>query len=246
MKFDVITLFPEIFHSPLNESIIGKAIDKGLIKIDLHNIRDFTQDRHKVVDDAPYGGGDGMVMKPGPVIRAIEAVRKENTTVILLSPKGKRFDQKEAKRLSEKEHLLLICGRYEGIDERVSDYIDETLSIGDFIMTGGEIAALAIVDSVARLLPEVLGGKDSAKEESFSWDILEYPHYTRPAVYREKSVPDVLLSGNHEEIRKWRRKEALRETIKMRPDLLEKKELTSEDMKFLGEIRDEEKGSDRN
>ncbi|MBE9535665.1 MAG: tRNA (guanosine(37)-N1)-methyltransferase TrmD [Proteobacteria bacterium] len=237
MKFDILTLFPSFFDSPLSESIMKRAISKKLIDVGLHNIRDFTHDKHKVVDDAPYGGGSGMVMKPGPIVEGIEQLRRKNSRVILLSPQGRPFDQNKAVELSNEEHLILVCGRYEGIDERVTDYVDETISIGDFVITGGELAALTIVDAVARLIPGVLGCSESAKEESFSWDILEYPHYTRPAKFRDKGVPDVLLSGNHEEIRRWRRREALKKTVLNRPDLLEGAELEKEDIKMLNEIK---------
>ena len=241
MRIDIITLFPNMFDSPLNESILKRAIERDLLKIGLHNLRDFTQDRHRVVDDTPYGGGDGMVMKVGPLVEAIESLRGDNSTVILLSPRGKVFNQAEAKRLSEERHLILICGRYEGVDERVLSFIDEEISLGDFIMTGGEIAALGIVDAVARLVPGVLGSSGSLEEESFSWEILEYPHYTRPAEFRGLKVPEVLLSGNHESIRRWRRKEALRTTLKSRPDLLETFEAGVEDSSLLEEIK--KKGS---
>ena len=237
MKFDILTLFPSFFDSPLSESIMKRAISKKLIDVGLHNIRDFTHDKHKVVDDAPYGGGSGMVMKPGPIVEGIEQLRRKNSRVILLSPQGRPFDQNKAVELSNEEHLILVCGRYEGIDERVTDYVDETISIGDFVITGGELAALTIVDAVARFIPGVLGCSESAKEESFSWDILEYPHYTRPAKFRDKGVPDVLLSGNHEEIRRWRRREALKKTVLNRPDLLEGAELEKEDIKMLNEIK---------
>ena len=240
MIFDIITLFPRIFETPLNESILKRAIEKGLIETRLHNLRDYTHDKHNVVDDTPYGGGSGMVMKAPPIIEAIETIKQENSTVIMLSPRGKRFDQAAAKRLSQKENLILLCGRYEGIDERVMPYVDEVISIGDFVMTGGEIGALAIVDAVSRLIPGVLGSEDSISEESFSWDILEYPHYTKPSDYIGEKVPQVLLSGNHEAIRKWRRKEAMRETLKSRPDLLENLELSKEDNKFLEEIKKEQ------
>ena len=239
MIFDVITLFPGIFESPLNESIIKRAIDKGIIEVRLHNLRDFTHDKHRVVDDTPYGGGSGMVMKVEPIVEAIESLRKEESTVILLSPQGKPFVQPVAKSLSLRRHLILICGRYEGIDERVATYVDEVISLGDFVMTGGEVAALAIIDSVARLIPNVLGSHDSTEEESFSWDILEYPHYTRPAEFRGENVPAHLLSGNHEKIRQWRRKEALRKTLETRPDIIEKLELSDEDKGYMEEIHKE-------
>lgn len=237
MKFDILTLFPSLFDSPLNESIMKRAISEKLIDVHLHNIRDYTHDKHRTVDDAPYGGGSGMVMKPGPIVEGIEQLRKKNSRVILLSPQGRPFDQDKAVKLSKEEHLVLICGRYEGIDERVTDYVDETISIGDFIITGGELAALTIVDAVSRLIPGVLGCSESAKEESFSWDILEYPHYTRPATFRDKAVPEVLLSGNHEEIRLWRRKEALKKTLHIRPDLLEHEGLEESDIRFIDEIK---------
>ena len=240
MIFDVITLFPGIFESPLNESIIKRAIDKGIIEVRLHSLRDFTHDKHRVVDDTPYGGGSGMVMKVEPIVEAIESLRKEDSTVILLSPQGSPFNQSAAKKLSFKKHLIFICGRYEGIDERVASYVDEVISLGDFVMTGGEVAALAIIDSVARLIPDVLGSHDSTEEESFSWDILEYPHYTRPAEFRGEKVPSHLISGNHEKIRQWRRKEALRKTLKTRPDIIEKLELSDEDKGYLEDIQKEE------
>lgn len=239
MTFDIITLFPGIFESPLNESIIKRAIDNQIIEVRLHNLRDFTHDRHRVVDDAPYGGGSGMVMKPEPIVEAIESLKKDDSLVILLSPQGRRFDQTEAKTLSLKKHLIFICGRYEGIDERVASYVDEVISIGDFILTGGEVAALTIIDAVARLIPDVLGSRDSIREESFSWDILEYPHYTRPEAFRGEKVPGVLLSGNHEAIRKWRRKEALRKTLDNRPDIIDTLELAAEDRIYLKEIKEE-------
>lgn len=238
MRFDVITLFPGMFDSPLDESIVGRAIDSGLIEVELHNLRDFTRDRHSVVDDAPYGGGGGMVMKAEPVVKAIESLRGEGTTAILLTPRGRRFNQGMAQRLSGRKHLILICGRYEGIDERVTGYVDEEISMGDFVMTGGEIAALAVIDSVTRLIPGVLGCKESAVEESFSWELLEYPHYTRPRIFRGEKVPEILLSGNHEAIRKWRRREALRKTMKNRPDIIESAELSEEDLLLLNEIKD--------
>jgi len=237
MRFDVITLFPDMFGSPLNESILKRAIDEGIIEVGLHNLRDYTHDRHRVVDDAPYGGGSGMVMKAGPVVEAIESLKKEDTKVILMNPAGKRFKQSTAGRFSENKHLLIVCGRYEGFDERVSPYIDEMISMGDYVMTGGEIAAMALIDSVSRLVPGVLGCPESVMEESFSWDILEYPHYTRPDDFRGEKVPQVLLSGNHELIRLWRRKEALRKTMKMRPDLLDGLELNPEDASLIDEIK---------
>jgi len=236
MKFDVITLFPGMFESPLGDSILKRATDEGLLQVNRHQLRDYTHDKHHVVDDTPYGGGSGMVMKPDPVVEAIEAVKGESGRVILLSPTGRTFDQAAAQRLSKESHIVLICGRYEGIDERVTKYVDETISIGDFVMTGGEIAAMAVIDSVTRLLPGVLGSENSAVEESFSWDLLEYPHYTRPKSFRGEEVPPVLTSGNHEVIRLWRRKEALKKTLLVRPDLIEKSSLSKEDKRLLDEI----------
>ncbi|MDT8317692.1 MAG: tRNA (guanosine(37)-N1)-methyltransferase TrmD [bacterium] len=239
MKFDILTLFPGMFSSPLDESILKRAIDEGLIDVGLHNIRDFARDKHHTVDDTPYGGGSGMVMMAQPVVDAIETVKKEGSKVIFLSPAGRPFNQKIACELSTLHHIVLICGRYEGIDERISEQIDDVISIGDFVMTGGEIAALAIIDSVTRLLPGVLGCKDSTVEESFSWDLLEYPQYTKPRSFRGKDVPEVLLSGNHEAIRLWRRKEALRRTLEVRPDLIDKENLGSEDMQLINKIKQE-------
>lgn len=236
MRFDIVTLFPDLFKSPLDESILKRAIEKGIIRVGLNNLRDHTHDRHHTVDDYPYGGGSGMVIKAQPVIEAIESLRNNESVVVLLTPRGKPFNQKVAKRLSLKKHIILLCGRYEGVDERAVAYADEEISIGDFVLTGGEIAALAIIDAVSRLVPGVLGSEESADEESFSWSLLEYPHYTRPRVFRGKRVPDVLLSGNHEEIRKWRRKEALRKTLELRPDLLKETKLTEEDLRLIEEI----------
>lgn len=239
MKFDVLTLFPGMFSSPLDDSILKRAINEGLIDVDLHNIRDYAKDKHHTVDNTPYGGGSGMVMMAQPVVDAIETVKKEETKVIYLSPAGRPFNQKLACDLSNLDHIVLICGRYEGIDERINEHIDDVISIGDFVMTGGEIAALAIIDSVTRLLPGVLGCKDSIVEESFSWDLLEYPQYTKPRSFRGEDVPEVLLSGNHEAIRVWRRKEALRKTLEVRPDLIDEKKLGSEDIQLINKIKQE-------
>ena len=239
MKFDILTLFPGMFSSPLDESILKRAIDEDLVDIGFHNIRDYTSDKHHTVDDTPYGGGSGMVMMAQPVVEAIEAVKKEETRVIFLSPAGRPFNQKIANELSALKHIVLICGRYEGIDERINEHIDDVISIGDYVMTGGEIAALAIIDSVTRLLPGVLGCENSTVEESFSWDLLEYPQYTKPRSFRGKDVPEVLLSGNHEAIRLWRRKEALRRTLEVRPDLIDKENLGSEDMQLINKIKQE-------
>jgi tRNA (guanine37-N1)-methyltransferase len=235
VKFTVLTLFPEVFDSPLKASILGRAIKQGKIHVDIINLRDFTEGRHKVADDKPYGGGKGMLMKPEPIIEAINSVKHVSPEVwaILLSPYGLKFNQQIAKSLSEKAHLLLICGHYEGVDERVRYFIDEELSLGDFVLTGGEVVALAIIDAVSRLVPNVVGNYSSVEEESFSNGLLEYPQYTRPKVYKGHKVPEVLLSGHHQRIKEWRGRQALLRTLILRPDLLEKAKLEKEDMDFL-------------
>jgi tRNA (guanine37-N1)-methyltransferase len=231
-----------MFASPFRESILGKAIERGRIEIRTINIRDFAFDRHHVVDDTPYGGGQGMVMKVDPIARAIEAVKSENPSAwtIYLTPQGKPFDQGDARKLSLKTHLTLLCGRYEGVDERVRDFfVDQEVSIGDYVLTGGELAAMVVIDAVARLLPGVLGSDRSAEEDSFFNSLLEYPQYTRPFDFRGSRVPEPLLSGNHAAISRWRRKEALRRTWVRRPDLLSKARLSEEDRRLLEEIKGE-------
>ena len=219
MRFDILTLFPEMFEG-IKHSIIGKAIEKNLITIHTINIRDFSHDKHKKVDDTPYGGGAGMVMRPDVVYHAYLSVKKQNAKVIYLSPKGKTLNQEKVEELSKEEHLILLCGHYEGIDQRVLDEIvDEEISIGDYVLTGGELPAMVLIDAVSRYKEGVLT-KASIEEESFSNGILEYPQYTRPEVFLEKQVPEVLKSGHHENIKKWREKEALRITKQNRPDLL--------------------------
>ncbi len=221
MKFDVLTLFPEMFQS-LNESIIGRAKEKELIEINLINIRDFSKDKHKKVDDTPYGGGAGMVLMPDVVYDAYSSVKDENAKVIYLSPQGKVLNQAKVKELSKENHLILLCGHYEGIDQRVLDEIvDEEISIGDYVLTGGELPSMVLIDSVSRYVGGVLN-EDSIKEESFSNNLLEYPQYTRPEEFRGKKVPEVLISGHHENIKKWREKKSLEVTKLKRPDLLEK------------------------
>jgi len=214
---------------------LGRAIEGGKICVDIINLRDFAKGRHKVVDDKPFGGGKGMLIKPEPVIDAINSVKSTSPEawVILLSPYGLTFNQEVAKSLSKKNHLLLVCGHYEGIDERVRHFIDEEISLGDFVLTGGEVAALAIIDAVSRLVPNVLGSYSSLEEESFSNGILEYPQYTRPREYKGYKVPEVLLSGHHKRIKEWRRKQALLRTLILRPDLLERAKLEKEDIDFL-------------
>ena len=219
MKFDVLTLFPEMFDS-LNQSVIGRAVEKELIDINLVNIRDFSNNKHKKVDDTPYGGGSGMVMMPDVVYRAFQSVKSEKAKVIYMSPQGKTLDQKKVEDLAKQEHLIILCGHYEGIDQRVLDKIvDEEVSIGDYVLTGGEIPAMVLIDSVSRYVKGVLN-EDSIKEESFSNGLLEYPQYTRPEVFLNKKVPEVLLSGHHENIRKWREEQSLEITRRYRPDLL--------------------------
>jgi tRNA (guanine37-N1)-methyltransferase len=240
MKFDILTLFPNMFSSPLRESILGKAIEKGLIQIRTINIRDFASDKHQVVDDTPYGGGQGMVMKVEPIARAMEWTKSQNLSAwtVYLTPQGRQFNQDIALALSSRPHLILLCGHYEGVDERVRElFVDEEISIGDYILTGGELAAMVVIDAVSRLLPGVLGSDRSAEEDSFFNSLLEYPQYTRPFNFRGSCVPEVLLSGNHSAISLWRRRKALERTSVRRPDLLTKAKLSEEDKKLLEEIR---------
>jgi tRNA (guanine37-N1)-methyltransferase len=241
MLIDVLTLFPEIIKTYISQGVLKKAVEDGLVKVRIHNLRDFSKERYKTVDDYPYGGGSGMVMKPEPIFEAVDYIKSdgEERLVILLTPQGKVFNQKMARELSRQKALAFICGRYEAIDERVRTIVNEEISIGDYVLTGGELPALVIIDAVLRLLPGVLGNYDSLKEESFEWDILDYPHYTRPREFRGLKVPEVLLSGNHEAVRRWRRKEALRRTLERRPDLLEKAVLSEEDLILIKEIKEE-------
>jgi tRNA (guanine37-N1)-methyltransferase len=239
MKFDILTLFPNMFSSPLRESILSKAIEKGLVQIRTINIRDYALDKHQVVDDTPYGGGQGMVMKIEPIARAIDSVKSQDPSawIVYLTPQGRQFNQDIALGLSSRSHLILLCGRYEGVDERVRDlFVDEEISIGDYILTGGELAAMVIIDAVSRLLPGVLGSDRSAKEDSFFDSLLEYPQYTRPSNFKGSCVPEILLSGDHSAISLWRRKKALERTSMRRPDLLVKAKLSEEDKKLLEEI----------
>ena len=259
MKIDILTIFPDFFHGPLDHGIIRRAREADLVEINVHDLRVFAHDRHRTVDDRPFGGGEGMVLKPEPIFECIEtldvAPREERTrakqSVILLSAQGRRFNQAEAGDLSALERILLICGRYEGVDERVGQYLaDRELSIGDYILSGGELGAAVIVDAVTRLIPGAVGNDASTQQESFtlgktiegtsstcvSGGLLDYPHYTRPADFRGMPVPAVLFSGNHEEIRRWRRRTALEKTVRNRPDLLEGAELNSEDKKFMAQI----------
>ncbi len=247
MRVDVFTLFPEVFEPYLSLSIMARARQKGLLEVRLHNIRDWATDRHKTVDDEPYGGGGGMVMKPEPIFAAVEAVlgRPPQVPVILLTPQGRPFTQEVAWELAQQPHLALIAGRYEGVDERVRQHlVTDEISIGDYVLTGGELPALVVLDAVTRLLPGVLGDPDAPRKDSFSDGLLEHPHYTRPAVFRGWKVPEVLLSGHHAEIARWRRREALRRTWERRPDLLARASLTAEDRAFLAQLEATRRASD--
>jgi tRNA (guanine37-N1)-methyltransferase len=246
MRIDILTLFPEFFDSPLNQSMLRRAQALGKVSFRVLNLRDYAHDRHKVADDRPFGGGPGMVMKPEPLVAAIRRLREEDPdlSVIMLTPSGRLFDQGMAVELAEAPSLLLICGHYEGVDERVRRFIDTEISIGDFILTGGEIPALVVVDAVTRLIPGVLGNEAATEEESFQTGLLEYPHYTRPRDFEGLTVPEVLLSGDHARIARWRREQALRVTLALRPDLLSKAPLSPEDRDFLATLS-EESGKDR-
>lgn len=249
MQFEVFTLLPEIFPPYLESSILNRARQKGLIDVRVHNIRDYTHDKHHTTDDTPYGGGGGMVMKPEPVFEAIETVLgltpvqtqpapASNIPIILLTPQGRVFNQRIAEELSRHERIVLLCGRYEGIDERIREHlVTDEISIGDYVLTGGELPALMIIDAVSRLLPGVLGDPTGAEDDSHSMGLLEYPHYTKPPEFRGWKVPDVLASGNHAKINKWRREQALTRTFNKRPDMLEKAELSKEDLKFVESLR---------
>ena len=221
MKIDILTLFPEICRAPLSESMMKRAQENKIVDLRIHNLRDWTTDKHHVVDDAPFGGGQGMVMKPEPIFAAVESLRKEGSTVLLMTPQGKRFTQPIAGELSRREHLIIICGHYEGIDHRVIEHlVNLEISIGDYVLTNGAIAAVVLVDAVVRLVPGVLGHEQSAADDSFSGGLLEGPQYTRPAEFRGWKVPEILLSGNHAEIAEWRKEQAKKRTKQNRPDLL--------------------------
>jgi tRNA (guanine37-N1)-methyltransferase len=243
MKFDIVTIFPRMIDAGVAEGVVSRGIASGLIDLQVHDLREFTTDRHRSVDDVPYGGGPGMVMKPEPLVRAIEKVRTTRggpDVVIVPSPQGRRFTQREAERLAGLGHVALLCGRYEGVDERVLTLVGaEELSIGDYVVSGGELAALVIVDAVSRLVPGVVGDEQSVAEDSFSRGLLDYPHYTRPAEFAGLKVPDVLLSGHHAEVRRWRKKEALARTLARRPELLEQASLDDEERALLDELRQE-------
>jgi tRNA (guanine37-N1)-methyltransferase len=240
MRIDILTLFPQMFDGLISCSIIGRAIEHGLVDIRLHDIRAYTHDRHHIVDDYPYGGGAGMVLKPEPIFEAVEAVKEEldlaSVPTILLSAQGRIFNQEIAKEMAGYEQLIIICGHYEGVDERVAEHLaSDEISIGDYLLSGGEVAAMVVVDCVVRILPGVLGSEASLAEDSHVEGLLEYPQYTRPAIYRSWAVPSVLLSGDHGEIARWRRKQSLLRTAKRRPDLMDKAMLSKEDKRLLSE-----------
>ena len=238
MKFDVLTLFPEMFEA-MKTSIVGRAAEKNIIDINLINIRDFSEDKHNKVDDTPYGGGAGMVIKPDVVYSAYQAVKAEGAKVIYMSPQGKKLNQSKVEELSKEKHLIILCGHYEGIDQRVLDRIvDEEISIGDYVLTGGEIPAMALIDSVSRYVDGVLAN-ESISEESFSNGLLEYPQYTRPEIFMNEKVPEVLLSGHHENINKWRKEQSLKTTLKKRPELLENIELTEKEKIYIENLKEE-------
>lgn len=242
MIFTILTLFPSLFESPLNESLIKKARDRGILEFNIINIRDFAFDQHKTCDDYPFGGGAGMVMKVEPILGAMQHVEQQiggRPYFTLLTPHGRLFSQNVAFGMARRNHVVLICGRYEGVDERISSYIDDEVSIGDYVLSGGEAAALVVIDAVARLVPGVIGNEQSSIDESFRESLLEYPQYTRPQCFNDLEVPPVLLSGNHEEIRRWRRKESIRRTILRRPDLMDRFTANQEDRRFLREIMEE-------
>lgn len=240
MKIDILTLFPRMFEGVFNESILKKAQEKSLLRFNIVNYRDYSLNKHHKVDDYPYGGGAGMVLSPQPIFDAVEAVIKTSETkprILLMCPQGEQFTQKKAEELSKEKHLIFICGHYEGYDERIRTHLaTDELSIGDFILTGGELASMVIIDSVARLIPGVLGNQASHQQDSYSTGLLEHPHYTRPQNFRGMKVPEVLLSGDHKKIEEWRRKESLRRTVERRPDLLKENLLTEEDKLFLSKL----------
>ena len=243
MKIDVLSLFPEMFSGPLNESIVGKAVKKGLVDIKVTDFRKYATNKQRHVDDYPYGGGAGMLLQVQPIYDALCDLNKHTKNrgrIILLDPIGKKFDHNVAKDLAKEEHLTFICGHYEGYDERIRQLVTDEISLGDYVLTGGELGAMVIIDATVRLIPEVLGNKESAHEDSFATGLLEYPQYTRPAEFNGQKVPDVLLSGNHQKIAEWRKKEALRKTYLKRPDLLVNYNLDSKEQQFLAEIKQEE------
>ena len=246
MKFDIVTIFPRMIEAGLAEGVVSRGIEQGLLDVAVHDLRNYTADRHRSVDDVPYGGGPGMVMKPEPLLRAVEDIRTTRgapAAVILLSPQGRQFTQAEAGRLGRLGHVVLLCGRYEGMDERVRQLVaTEELSVGDYVLSGGELPALIVVDAVSRLVPGVVGDGQSVEADSFSRGLLDYPHYTRPAEFAGLKVPDVLLSGHHAQVRRWRKKAALARTLERRPELLEQAALDGEERQLLDEILEERRG----
>jgi tRNA (guanine37-N1)-methyltransferase len=244
MRVDIFSLFPQVFNPYLEISILQRAIQNGLVEIHNHNIRDWAVDRHHTTDDIPYGGGGGMVMKVDPVFAAVEDIlgKPPACPVILMTPQGRVFDQKMAYELSHREHLAILCGRYEGVDERIREnLVTDEISVGDYVLTGGELPALTVLDAIIRLIPGALGDPDGAQDDSHASGLLEYPHYTRPPEFRGMQVPDVLLSGNHAEIARWRREQALKRTLARRPDLLEKMQLSEKDIRYLDSITHEDR-----
>ncbi|MCF6466399.1 tRNA (guanosine(37)-N1)-methyltransferase TrmD [Clostridium sp. Cult2] len=239
MKIDILTLFPEIFDMFESWSIVGRTVEKGLVNLNKINIRDFSEDKHKRVDDYPFGGGPGMVMKPEPIYKALKKVKSKDSLVIYLSPQGKVYNQQLANSLSKEEHLILLCGHYEGIDNRiVENYVDLEISIGDYVLTGGEIPAMVLIESIIRLLPGALSGEESYTDESHYDGLLEYPQYTRPRIFNGLTVPDILLSGDHKKIEAWRKYQSIKSTYVKRPDLLNKLQLTEEEINILEEIKE--------
>jgi len=244
MRFDIITIFPEMFRNVFSGGVINKALKKGLVKVEVHDLRNFAHGKHKQVDDRPFGGSQGMVFKPEPIFTAVEKIKKEATSpVLLLSPQGEKFDFRLAEELAKSPQIILICGRYEGVDERVVQHlITDEISIGDYVLTGGEYASLVIIDAVSRYVPQVVGNVESVKHDSFYQGQFDYPQYTRPRDFKGMKVPEALLSGDHKKIEHWRKKKALEKTWKRRPDLLERQKLSSEDKRILDEIRIKKKG----
>jgi len=248
LRIDILTLFPQMFEAPFNSGIFQRAVANGLVEVNTYNIRDYTHDKHHIVDDSPYGGGAGMIMKPEPIFEVVETIKQEVVTkrgeelpVVLLTPQGRPFSQVIARELSYYRHLILICGHYEGIDERVHEHLaTDEISIGDYILSGGEPAAMVVIDAIVRLIPGVLGSEESLKDDSHTDGLLEYPQYTRPAVFRQWQVPDILLSGNHGEIACWRRRQSIIRTLKRRPELLHKTNLSSEEKQLVSRLTEED------
>jgi tRNA (guanine37-N1)-methyltransferase len=241
MKIDIITIFPEVFSGPFSAGLVQRAEEKGIVDIDVVDLRQFALDKHRTTDDYPFGGGPGMVMKVEPIYKAVTDLRRDGTKVVLLSPQGKRLDQSMVKELAELEHMVLICGRYKGVDERVRDLVvDIEISLGDYVLTGGEIPAMALTESIVRLLPGAMDGKESAEEDSFQDGLLDSPRYTRPRCFKDMDVPEVLVSGNHQAVNRWRREMSIRNTVRKRPDLIEKVPLTGEELKILEDLKNEE------